>query len=425
VQWAGLAARQFSLPVVAYVFEMTAPAPPSDAPAVSLSKPLSGERFSMMRLTPHHRVVIADTDPVRLERVARLVSGAGCQTFRASCAAAALALLDQLPESLLVAGCGENLQPGLELCRAARHRRERHELFILLMAEGPSGDHSDRVLHQEADDIVHPQAQQGELLARLASGIRVLELRKELYAAHQAAASNLDALAARADEIAATRDVAVFALAKLAESRDPETGEHLERLRSYSQILAEELHETGPCRDLIDHAFLDNLYRSSPLHDIGKVGIPDAILRKPGRLTPDEFEIMKQHTTIGAEALEKAMHLSGCGGFLSMAVDIARYHHERFDGSGYPSGLSGLDIPLAARIVALADVYDALTSVRVYKDAYEPEVARSMILEQEGRHFDPLVVDAFRARFGDFVDVRRAIERPCGEFRREAIPLAG
>jgi putative two-component system response regulator len=379
----------------------------------------------MMRLTPHHRVVVADKDPVQLEQVACLVGAAGYQTFRAASEVAALELLAGLPDALLLVVCQEGAQRALELCRAARRRHEQHELFVLVMTPEQPDLATEAALVQEADDLVYHIAHHGELLARIQSGVRVMDLRKELLAAHEAAAANLVALATRADEIAATRDVAVFALAKLAESRDPETGEHLERLRSYSQILAEQLHEQGPYQDLIDSTFLDDLYRSSPLHDIGKVGIPDAILRKPGRLTPDEFEIMKQHTTIGAEALEKSMHLSGCGGFLSMAVDIARYHHERFDGSGYPCGLRDHAIPLAARIVALADVYDALTSVRVYKDAYTPEAARQMILEQEGRHFDPVIVDAFRARFSDFLDVRMAIERPRGEFRREAIPLAG
>jgi putative two-component system response regulator len=277
------------------------------------------------------------------------------------------------------------------------------------------------VLEAGADDVMSKPVCQGELLARLQCGRKVVRLRDELDQARRSASRSVEALAARAAEIAATRDVAVFALAKLAESRDPETGEHLERLRSYTQILAEELSVRGPyCRQIDEH-FLEDLYRSSPLHDIGKVGIPDAILRKPGRLTAAEFEVMKQHTTIGAEALEQAMQLTGCGGFLAMAVDIARYHHERFDGTGYPSGLKGLAIPLPARIVALADVYDALTSVRVYKEAYPPEQARAMILEQEGRHFDPAVVEAFRSRFADFLEVRAQLEGQEAEERLEAL----
>lgn len=212
----------------------------------------------------------------------------------------------------------------------------------------------------------------------------------------------------RTQDIAATRDMTVFALAKIADSRDPETGEHLERMRTYSQMLALWLNENGPYQEQIDETFLNQLFHSSPLHDIGKVGIPDSILLKPGRLTPDEFEEMKRHTKIGAEALEQAANLSSCGVFLKMAAEVAQYHHERFDGSGYPNGISGLEIPLSARIVALADVFDALTSARVYKDAMEPELAKEMIEAESGRHFDPVVVDAFVACYEEFARLAKA-----------------
>ncbi len=228
-------------------------------------------------------------------------------------------------------------------------------------------------------------------------------------------------VADRAQDIVDTRDVAVFALAQLAESRDPETGQHLERIRAYCRILAEQLRKEGPYTSLIDEQFVEDIYRSSPLHDIGKVGIPDAILLKPDRLSEREFAILKRHTVIGAGALERAAAHSGCGGFLQMAADIARYHHERFDGTGYPAGLRGFEIPLAARIVAVADVYDALTSVRVYKSAYDPEVAQLMIEQQSGKHFDPAVVEAFQARAHEFLELQGLLDRshdrePVGAF---------
>ena len=212
----------------------------------------------------------------------------------------------------------------------------------------------------------------------------------------------------RTREILATRDMTVFVLAQLAESRDPETGRHLERIRSYSQILAEQLCQKGPYTDRIDEQFMGDLYRASPLHDIGKVGIPDAILLKPGRLTSEEFDVIKRHSTIGADALDRAVCFTDSAGFLAMASEVARYHHERFDGSGYPDGLIGQEIPLSARIVALADVYDALCSSRVYKDALDPHVARLMIEEQRGRHFDPAIVDAFCDRWDEFLRIAQA-----------------
>lgn len=221
--------------------------------------------------------------------------------------------------------------------------------------------------------------------------------------------NNLDQIVKqRTKEIAETRDIAVFAVASLAESRDPETGEHLERIRNYCRILAEELKQNNLFTEEIDDEFIENIYRSSPLHDIGKVGIPDKILLKPGSLTEREFAIMEQHSVIGAETLDRTLKLANAGGFLAMAAGIARYHHERFDGSGYPEGLVADQIPLAARIAAVADVYDAMTSVRVYKEAFRPEVALLMIEEEKGKHFDPLVVEAFLARHNDFLEIRQA-----------------
>jgi len=200
-------------------------------------------------------------------------------------------------------------------------------------------------------------------------------------------------------EVLATQDIAMLTLAKVTESRDQNTGEHLLRMRSYSQILAVHLSREGPYAREIDRQFLDNLYRSSPLHDIGKVGISDALLLKPGRFTPNEYEKMKRHTAIGADALEEAVRHSSCGSFLAMAAVVARFHHERFDGSGYPDGLKGRDIPLPARIVAVADVFDALTSSRPYKAAYDIEMARRIIEDESGKHFDPVIVDVFKACF--------------------------
>jgi putative two-component system response regulator len=211
-------------------------------------------------------------------------------------------------------------------------------------------------------------------------------------------------------EIAGTRDLTMFALAQLADSRDPETGEHLLRMRAYAQLLAEHLSKTGPYVHKIGRQFLAEFYRSTPLHDIGKVGIPDSILLKPGSLTHDEFAIMKQHTIIGAEALENAAKQSSFGDFLKMAAVIARSHHEKFEGGGYPDGLCGHEIPLCARITAVADVFDALTSARVYKDAMPCDEARELIVSQSGRHFDPAVIEAFVACYDEFLKVKAAVD---------------
>jgi HD-GYP domain-containing protein (c-di-GMP phosphodiesterase class II) len=209
----------------------------------------------------------------------------------------------------------------------------------------------------------------------------------------------------RTKQLTATQDMAVFALAHVVDSRDPETGEHLQRMRNYAQMIAEALALAGPYAELIDQQFLENLYRSSPLHDIGKVAVPDAILQKHGPLTDKEFEEMKKHVVVGGQTLEMARDQVGLGTFMDMAAEIARYHHEKFDGTGYCAGLRGQEIPLSARIVALADVYDALTSRRIYKPPYSPDYAREIIVHESGAHFDPVIVNAFLARFEDFQNV--------------------
>lgn len=197
-------------------------------------------------------------------------------------------------------------------------------------------------------------------------------------------------------------DAIILALAKLAESRDPETGRHLERVQSYCRLLAETLARTESYRRIIDEEFITTLCRSSPLHDIGKVGIPDSILLKPGRLTPEEFAIMQQHTVIGGDTIRTLINRGRRHRFLQMGMEIAYCRHERYDGSGYPWGLIGTEIPLSARIVAVADVYDALTTARVYKPAFPHEEAVGVLQKAHGTHLDPDIVDAFLSRVDEF-----------------------
>lgn len=204
-------------------------------------------------------------------------------------------------------------------------------------------------------------------------------------------------VAQRTKDFAATRDIMFYTLAKLAESRDAETGNHLDRMQQYTRILAEWLRDNGPYQEQVTDQFVDDIYRSSVLHDLGKVGTPDAVLLKPGRLTPDEFEIMKEHVIIGADALDEAAAMADCCSFLKMSAEIARFHHERFNGTGYPEGRSGFSIPLSARIIAVADVYDALTSDRRYRQAMNKLDVKEMINTESGQHFDPAVVEAFNA----------------------------
>ncbi|UCB44711.1 MAG: HD domain-containing protein [Spirochaetota bacterium] len=196
-------------------------------------------------------------------------------------------------------------------------------------------------------------------------------------------------------------------LLSLAEFRDPETGEHLERMREYAKTIAHELKQTDKYKDYITERYIDNITKSTPLHDIGKVGIPDEILLKPGILTAEEFEIMKRHSEIGGDAISSAIKLTGMKrSFLDMGKEIAYHHHEKWDGSGYPKGLKNEEIPITARITALADVYDALTTKRVYKSAFSHEKSRDIIVEGAGSAFDPDIVEAFLRREKEFIKIK-------------------
>lgn len=210
----------------------------------------------------------------------------------------------------------------------------------------------------------------------------------------------------RMEQLRQTQGAAMVGLAKLAETRDPETGQHLERMRNYSRLIAEEMSTLPEYNLYITEAYILDIYNSSPLHDIGKVGIPDAILLKPGRLTQREFEVMKKHSAIGGDALRAADKQLGGESFLTLGKEIAYHHHEKWDGSGYPDGLKGTKIPLSARIVAIADVYDALTSKRIYKEAVPHDQARGIIIDSSGSHFAEDIVRAFIKRESDFLKIR-------------------
>ena len=211
----------------------------------------------------------------------------------------------------------------------------------------------------------------------------------------------------RAKQLSRSRDAVIFGLAKLADTRDQETGGHLERMCQYVDLLAQEL---APHHDELDAATLDALVTTAALHDIGKVAVPDAILRKGGPLTEEERLAMQQHPCIGGDTLMTLKQRWGNDAFLNTASQIAYGHHEKFDGSGYPFGLKGHDIPLAARIAALADVYDALRSPRRYKTGMSHADARAIIVKDRGTHFDPEVVDAFVAIENQFQSVGDAVE---------------
>jgi len=241
------------------------------------------------------------------------------------------------------------------------------------------------------------------VLARVKAQLELKEARDWLKNKNEVLEAEV---AARLGEILLIQDVSIHALARLAETRDPETGNHIHRTQSYVRALATRLLPHSRFSALLSGDYIDQLAKSAPLHDIGKVGIPDHILLKPGKLTAAEWTIMKTHARLGSEAIEQAERDAiKPVVFLAIAKEIAHWHHEKWDGSGYPDGLAGDAIPVPARLMALADVFDALISRRVYKPPMPYEQAREIIVGDRGRHFDPDVVDAFLAVYDEFVAI--------------------
>jgi putative two-component system response regulator len=206
-------------------------------------------------------------------------------------------------------------------------------------------------------------------------------------------------------QITVAQQATIFALAKLAASRNLETGEHLQRMCEYSRVLSEKLRLLPKYASVIDEYFIRNIYAASPLHDIGKVAIPDRILLKTDKLTEEEYNIMKTHTIIGGKTLREVDQQHPGNDFVRVGIEIAESHHERWDGNGYPYGLAGENIPLAGRILALGDVYDAQTSERVYKEAFSHAMSREIILSGSGKNFDPDIVEAFVSSEDEFIAI--------------------
>ena len=324
------------------------------------------------------RVLIVDDDEMVRIVVQAALEEAGYETATAGDGAQAMEIIRRGKCRIVISDWQMPGMNGLDLCRAVRSEELSGYVYVILLTA--SGELQNRIdgLSAGADDFIGKPFNSAELVARVRPAERVVSLE--------------------------TRDVAMFAMAKLAESRDPETGAHLERVQSYCRVLARQMARQEKFQ--IDAEYIRLIYLTSPLHDIGKVGIPDCVLLKPGRLSDREFEIMKSHARMGAQTLQAALEKFPGVKFLEMARDIAASHHERFDGSGYPAKLAGEQIPLCGRIVALADVYDALTSKRVYKAAFSHEVAKATIVNEKGIHFDPDVVDAFLQAEAEFLEIR-------------------
>lgn len=281
---------------------------------------------------------------------------------------------------------------GLDLCERIKNDPLVPSIPIIMNSENRNEHIIARCFEIGAVDVITKPYQPEEIKARVALHINVHDLQSQLEEKNKILESTV---AEQSKTINEMQMETIFSLAKLAQSRDDDTGKHLERVQKYCQVIAAELSKQPEYSATVTKEYIKNIVCASALHDIGKVSIPDSILLKPGKLTDEEFAEMKKHTIYGAQTLEEVYKKFGSNTFIKMGIDIAKYHHERWDGKGYPEGLSGERIPLCARIMAIADVYDALSSRRTYKEAFLHKKCIEIIKEGRGTQFDPAVVDAF------------------------------
>lgn len=367
-------------------------------------------------------VLIVDDEPANLSVFAKLLNRTyQVRACKSGERALALAVTVPHPDLILL----DIMMPGLDgyatLTRLREDARTRAIPVIFVTALSDDLDEEKGLRLGAVDYIVKP-VKPAILLARVHSHLEIKRSRDLL-------AQQNDWLEAevgrRTQENLLIQDVSLSVILELAETRDTETGNHILRTQAYVELIGQQLQRQRDFAAELQEPQLNCMVKAAPLHDIGKVGIPDRILLKPGKLDPAEWEIMKTHTRIGAETIRRAIDRAlpiDAGGMdrakprslivLEMAEAIAASHHEKWDGSGYPEGLAEMQIPLSARLMALADVYDALTMRRVYKDPWEPETAVRFILQQSGKHFDPGVVAAFASVRDAVADIQRRFADP-------------
>ena len=362
------------------------------------------------------RVLVVDDTPENLQLMHALLK----ESYRVllangGAAALRLARLEPRPDLILLDIMMPELD-GYTVCEALKADPETAPIPVIFLTARGEVEDEEMGFRSGCVDYITKPVSPPTLLARVANHLALKA------ASDQLAYNNrylIEEVERRTREVQMVQDVTIMAMASLAETRDIETGMHIRRTQHYVRTLAERLRkmweekglETASIPAELSDEIIEIMYKSAPLHDIGKVGIPDAILLKPGALDAAEFEIMKSHTTLGLETIAAAEKLLDApSSFLSVARQIACSHHEKWDGSGYPHGLAGEAIPLPARLMAVADVYDALISRRVYKEPFPHERAVSMIEAGSGSHFDPTVVSAFLIEIETFRSIAQRFQ---------------
>jgi putative two-component system response regulator len=355
-------------------------------------------------------VLIVDDDPGNLVALARLLRE-DYDVLAAPSGERALEIAaGPLKPELILLDVTMPLMDGYQVLARLRENSITLDTPVIFVTGMNSSEDETKGLEQGAVDYIAKPYSPAIVLARIRTHLELKRTRDILRCQN----TYLEAeVARRLAEVLLVQDVTINALCELAEARDNDTGYHIHRTQEYMRILAQHLQGHPRFSDVLTDRAIELLVKSSPLHDIGKIGIPDHILLKPDKLTAAEWVVMKTHAQLGAQAIKRALRNADRSVvFLDMAMEIARSHHEKWDGSGYPEGLQGDTIPVSARLMALADVFDALISRRVYKLPMPAEQAREIIVGERDRHFDPDVVDAFLAGFGNFVAVAEQYREP-------------
>ena len=308
----------------------------------------------------------------------------------------------EIPDLILL----DVIMPGIsgyEVCNRMKKREATKDIPIIFLTSISAVLNKTEAFELGAADYLTKPFEVLELKARVKNHLE-LKQTKMLLADQNKRLEEM--VMDRTEHLYKTQSAMIYALAFLTETRDAGTGEHIKRTQNFAEILTVSLRSLGYFKELLTDEYIHMLYSSAPLHDIGKVGVSDEILLKPAKLTCEEFEEMKLHTVYGYNTLDRAEKEIGDTSFLTLAKEITYTHHEKWDGSGYPQGLKGNEIPVSGRIMALIDVYDALVSERPYKKPYSHETARSIILEGSGKHFDPKIVEAFLACEDKFINCK-------------------
>lgn len=367
-------------------------------------------------------ILVVDDTPDNLLLMSGLLKDLYRVKIAANGAKALQIAMGESPPDLILLDIMMPGMDGFEVCRQLKnHPQSQHIPVLFLTAKSAVADEEQGFALGAVDFIskpISPPVVLARVKAQLALKNQVDFLRDNNVFLQQEVAK-------RTREIQAIQDVTILAMASLAETRDADTGNHIRRTQHYVKALAEHLSQLPQFQQELTADVIELLFKSAPLHDIGKVGIPDRILLKPGPFEGNEFDIMKTHTTLGWNAIEYAEKALGTPvAFLHLAKEIALYHQEKWDGSGYPHGLAGEAIPLSARLMALADVYDALISRRVYKEGMPHQQARQIIIAGAGQHFDPVVVAAFQAVEQQFIQIAERFADSDAELQRKAAHLA-